>query len=117
MTSVVKFEKLSLTKFSIMLASLILALAAAVATAVMAEDAIESTNSTPANSPPFVATTNDDLISVKANEAPLKDVIKRIGQELGIEVDAQIGDEDKVNVEFQDLPLEAALKRLSGNYA
>ena len=83
----------------------------------MAEASGKSSKFERGNTPSFVITTRDGLISVKANEAPLKDVIERIGQELGIEVDAQIGDEDKVTAEFQDLHLEAALKRLSGNYA
>lgn len=65
----------------------------------------------------FTVSTNDGFVSVKATEASLKDVIERIGHALGIEVEAQVGDQEKVTVEFQDLTLDQAMERLSGNYA
>jgi len=65
----------------------------------------------------FIVSTNDGLVSVKATEASLKDIIERIGHALGIEVEAQVGDQEKVTAEFQDLTLDQAMERLSGNYA
>jgi type II secretory pathway component GspD/PulD (secretin) len=69
-----------------------------------------------ADEPPFVVTTRNNLISVKAKDAPLLDVVETIGRELGIAVFSHISKNEKVTAEFQDLPLEAAIKRLSGNY-
>jgi hypothetical protein len=65
----------------------------------------------------FVVTTQNNLISVKAKDASLKAVIERIGREEGIAVYAHISENEKVTTEFHDLPLEAALRHLSGNYA
>ena len=65
----------------------------------------------------FTVSTNDGLVSVQATEASLKDIIERIADALGIEVEAQVGDQKKVTVEFQDLTLDQAMERLSGNYA
>ncbi len=65
---------------------------------------------------PFVVNVRNNLISVKAKDAPLVDVVKAIGRELGIAVHSHINKNEKVTVKFQDLPLEAALKHLSNNY-
>lgn len=65
----------------------------------------------------LIVSTNDGFVSVKATETSLKDVIERIGQVLGIEVEAQVGDNEKVTAEFRDLTLDQAMDRLSGNYA
>lgn len=70
-----------------------------------------------AGEPSFVVTTQNNLISVKATDASLKDVIERIGRELGIAVYAHVSEDEKVTMEFHDLSLEDALRHLSGNYA
>ena len=114
MYSVVNRTSHGLIKFSILLISWSLA---GFVTSAIAGEAVEPADRQAVNPGSFVVTAQDGLISVNANGAPLKDVIERIGQELGIEVDAQIGDEAKVTAQFRDLSLEAALKRLSGNYA
>ena len=80
-------------------------------------ESVSPATANPQTSKNLIVTTNDRLVSVKATEASLKDVIERVGQELGIEVEAQIGDQEKVTVEFQDLTLDQAMERLSGNYA
>lgn len=71
----------------------------------------------PQMSQDFIVSTNDGLVSVKATEASLKDITEGIGQALGMNVTPQIGDQEKVTVEFHKLSLAEALKRLNGNYA
>jgi type II secretory pathway component GspD/PulD (secretin) len=65
----------------------------------------------------LIVSAQQDLVSVKANNASLREVVERIGQELNIPVQANIGDEERVSAEFERLPLEEALKHLSANYA
>jgi len=86
-------------------------------TGVLADEVAQPVGSPKSDDQSFVVTTQQELITVKATNASLKDVIERIGHELGIDVDAQVGEEDKVTAAFDDLSLKAALKYLSGNYA
>jgi hypothetical protein len=59
----------------------------------------------------------DDLISLDARDASLKKIVEEIGRRMDIEVDAQIGEDEKVTEQFEKLSLEEALDRLSANYA
>jgi hypothetical protein len=59
----------------------------------------------------------DDLISLDARDASLKEIVEEIGRRMDIEVDAQIGEDEKVTEQFEKLSLEEALDRLSANYA
>ena len=56
------------------------------------------------------------FISLSAKDASLKQIVEEIGRELNIEVVAHISQDDRITAEFQALPLEDALKRLSSNY-
>lgn len=58
----------------------------------------------------------DNRITVRAKEASLKEVLEEIGRKLGIEVQAQLSPQETVTVEFNDLPLKDALKKLSRRY-
>jgi hypothetical protein len=64
-----------------------------------------------------VLTTQGDRLSLRAVEVPLQEVIERIGQALHIPVAGSIGTAERVSIEFQDLPLNEALQRLSPNHA
>lgn len=63
-----------------------------------------------------LSTTPDQLISLRANQAPLRLVIEKIARELNIEVQARISDDERVTDEFRNVPLIRALKRMSHNY-
>ena len=63
-----------------------------------------------------LSTTPDQLISLKANQAPLHLIVEQIARELNIEVQARISDNEIVTDEFKNIPLVRALKRLSRNY-
>lgn len=64
----------------------------------------------------FVLTIKDDLISLKAKDVALKEILEEIGQRMKIEVVANIPEQEKVSIEFEKLSLEDAIKRLSTNY-
>ena len=58
----------------------------------------------------------DDLISLSAKDASLKQIVEEIGRRMDIKVDVHIADDEKITEQFDRLPLEDALKRLSANY-
>ena len=82
----------------------------------LAESLAPTTTKTP-SAQKFIVSTNNGLVSVKATDASLKDVIQGIGQALGIEVEAHVRGDEKVTTAFRDLPLDEAIKRLSANFA
>jgi type II secretory pathway component GspD/PulD (secretin) len=59
----------------------------------------------------------DNLITLNAEDAFLKKILEDIGQRMNIEVFAQIPDEDKITIQFANLPLEEVLKKFKTNYA
>ena len=73
--------------------------------------------STQAREEGFELSTDQGTISLKATNAPLKPILDRIGQELNLNVDAQVADDQTVTDEFQALPLDQALRRLAPNRA
>ena len=80
-------------------------------------ESVSPATANPQTSKSLIVSTNDGLVSVKATQAPLRDIIEHIGHALGIDVEAQVGNNEKVTEEFQDLTLDQAMERLSGNYA
>ena len=64
----------------------------------------------------FVLTVKDDLVSLKAKNAPLKEVLEEIGRRMNIEVLALLPEQEKITTEFDDLLLEDAIERLIRNY-
>ena len=59
----------------------------------------------------------DNLITLNAEDAFLKQILEDIGQRMNIEVTARIPAEDKITIQFANLPLEEALKKFKTNYA
>jgi hypothetical protein len=71
----------------------------------------------PATKADFVLTVKDNLISLKAKDASLKEVLEEIGRKMKIDVIAGIADTKKITAEFENLSLEEAVNRLSTNYS
>lgn len=59
----------------------------------------------------------DNLVSLSAEDAFLKKILEEIGQRMNIEVFARIPAEDKITLQFANLPLEEVLKKFKTNYA
>ncbi|TLD42029.1 MAG: hypothetical protein JETT_1738 [Candidatus Jettenia ecosi] len=64
----------------------------------------------------FILTTNDSLLSLRARDASVKEILEAIGRRMKIEMVANIPDE-RITLAFNKLPLEDAIKSLSKNYA
>src|SRR5262249_41438326 len=70
----------------------------------------------PATKADFVLTVKDNLISLKAKDASLKEILEEIGRMMKIDVIAGIPDTTKIT-EFENLSVEEAVNRLSRNYS
>ena len=57
----------------------------------------------------------DNLISLYAEDAFLKKILEDIGHKMNIEVFASIPAEDKITIQFANLPLEESLKKFKTN--
>ena len=57
------------------------------------------------------------LISLQATDVPLIQIVEDIGKQLDIQVVVQIPEDERVTVQFESLPLDEALQRLSQNHA
>jgi type II secretory pathway component GspD/PulD (secretin) len=66
--------------------------------------------------PNFVLTVKDNLISLKAKDVSLKEVLEEIGRRMNIEVLALLSEQEKITLDFEKLPLEEAIERLIRNY-
>jgi hypothetical protein len=62
-------------------------------------------------------TVEDNLLSLKAKDASLKEVLEEIGRRMKVDVVAGIPDTKKITAEFENLSLEEAVSRLSTNYS
>src|SRR6266481_1089010 len=71
----------------------------------------------PATKADFVLTVKDNLISLKAKDASLKEVLEEIGRKMKIDVIAGIPDTKKITAEFENLSVEEAVNRLSTNHS
>jgi len=60
----------------------------------------------------FVLTIKDDLISLSAKDASIKEIVEEIGSRMEIEVVTNISKEEKVTIEFDKLSVENSIKRL-----
>ena len=65
----------------------------------------------------FVLTIKEDLISLSAKDASLKEIVEDMGRRMKIEVVAAISEEEKITIRFDKLSLEDAIKRLRTSYA
>ena len=78
---------------------------------------LHSTALTPlVNEGTFVLTVEEDLVSLKAQQASLKNIVEEIGRKMDIEVLGNILDSETISIEFAELSLGKALERLSSNY-
>src|ERR1700757_1116825 len=60
----------------------------------------------------FVLTVKDNLISLDAKNASLKEIVEEIGRQMKVDVVANIPEEKKVTTKFDKLSLEGAIKKL-----
>ena len=58
-----------------------------------------------------------DLISLQATDIPLIQIVEYIGEQMDIQVIVQIPRDERITTQFEALPLEKALQRLSQNHA
>lgn len=65
----------------------------------------------------FVLTIKEDLISLSAKDASLKEIVEDMGRRMKIEVVADISEEEKITIGFDKLSLEDAIKKLRTSYA
>ena len=65
--------------------------------------------------PGFNLTVQDELISLKAQDAPLAGMIEEIGRRMDIQVEVEIPETATANFAFERLPLHEVLKRF-GRY-
>jgi hypothetical protein len=66
-----------------------------------------------AESPPFVVTAKENLLTVKAKDIPLERVLGEIANQTLIEIVLYGPPGELVSADFSDLPLEKGLKRLT----
>lgn len=64
----------------------------------------------------FILTTKDNLLSLRARDASLKEILEAIGRRMKIEMVGNIPEEERVTIRFDKLSLEDAIKSLSKNY-
>lgn len=64
----------------------------------------------------FELTVKDDLISLSAKDASLKEIIEELGSSMKIDVIGNIPEGEKISVKFDRLSLKDALEKLSSNY-
>ena len=65
----------------------------------------------------FTLTIQGNLISLKATDASLIEVLEEVGRRMKIEVVAAVPEKEKITAEFDKLSLEDAIKRLTPNYS
>jgi hypothetical protein len=63
----------------------------------------------------FQVKVNKGLVSLDANEAPVAKIFEEMGKQAGITVDSNIGPEEKITIQFDQTPLEDAMKQLAKN--
>jgi tetratricopeptide (TPR) repeat protein len=69
-----------------------------------------------ANSEHFTVSESGGFISVAAVDAPLKSVIAAVRRQVEIDVDGEVAEEDRVTANFDQLPLEQAIAKLTDRY-
>ena len=67
----------------------------------------------------FILTVDENLVSLQATDASIKEVIEEIGRRMNIEVVARLPAEERMTLTFDKLPIAEAVKRLGKhvNYA
>jgi len=80
-------------------------------------DAERKATGKPATKADFALEIKDNFVSLKATDASLIEVLEEIGRIMNIEVLALLPAHEKISTEFERLPLEEAIKKLSSNYS
>jgi len=65
----------------------------------------------------FILTIKDDLLSLRARDASLKEILEAMGRRMKIVMVGNIPEEERITIRFDKLTLEDAIKSLSKNYA
>ena len=83
---------------------------------VLAEEIVKEYKKGLSSKSNYSLTIKKNQISLDAESALLKKILKDIGHRMKIEVVTDIPEEKKVTVKFENLPLKEAIKQLSTNY-
>jgi len=75
-----------------------------------------STEGASASTGNFVLRVEANRVSLDAQDASLRAILEEIGQKMDLEVLGEIPAQETITAEFQNLPLEEALHRLSSNF-
>jgi type II secretory pathway component GspD/PulD (secretin) len=78
----------------------------------LAEEANTKLKEEPKSKTDFVLTVKDNLISLDAKDASLKEIVEEIGRQMKINVVANISEKEKVTTKFDKLSLKDAIHRL-----
>ena len=76
-------------------------------------EAERSPKGKPAAKADFVLTVKDNLISLKAKDASLKEVLEEIGRKMNIEVLALLPEQEKITTEFEKLSFGRGNRKVS----
>ena len=63
----------------------------------------------------FKAKVSKDNLSLDANQAPLVQIFQEIGKQAKITFDSNIGPEEKITIQLDQVPLEEGIKQLAKN--
>ncbi len=80
------------------------------------ETADKESESNLPNKAEMILTIEEELISLNAKDASLKEIIEEIGSKMEFEVVGSIDSEEKITLIFANLSIEDALKKLTTSY-
>jgi hypothetical protein len=63
----------------------------------------------------FIVQVSNDKLSLNANQAPLAQIFQEIGKQAKITFDSNIGLEEKITIQLDQVPLEEGIKQLAKN--
>lgn len=64
----------------------------------------------------YSLTIEENVISLSATNASLKEIVEEIGHRMKIEVVTHIRNDETISIKFDDLPIEESIRRLSTNH-
>ena len=64
----------------------------------------------------YSLTIKEDLITLRATNASLREIVEEIGNRMNIDVVTHIRHDETISLDFDDLSLEESIKRLSTNH-
>ena len=84
---------------------------------ITSETVADGTASSSKQDQEYLLQIDGNLVSLQATDIPLVQIIEDIGKRMHIKVVVQIPKDERVTAQFESLPLEKALQRLSQNHA